>query len=188
MPRVPDDAVEAARDAVYRAMYDPGTPFSDPRPFAECIARAAVEAAAPVLAEHVAQVPDLTAVPWRQGRRKGRNLYAVTGPDWEAHPEIGCLDTPELAAEAVAAHNEAGTLAANLAWLLAAGLEVEVAPCGGAGRCCGDADGRFSVRAAKPDPVAALPLAGGVESHGHASPAEALAFAREWCGQNGIAP
>lgn len=41
-----------------------------------------------------APVPDLTAVPWRQGRRKGRNLYAVTGPDWEAHPEIGCLDSP----------------------------------------------------------------------------------------------
>lgn len=50
---------------------------------------------------------DLTAVPWRQGRRKGRNLYAVTGEDWEAHPPIGMLDTPELAAEACEAHNEA---------------------------------------------------------------------------------
>lgn len=79
-------------------------------------------------------------------------------------------------------------LAANLAWLLGAGLDVEVAPCGGTGRCCGDVAGRFSVRAAKPDPVAALPLPGGVESHGHVSPAEALAFAREWCGREGITP
>jgi hypothetical protein len=53
-----------------------------------------------------AECPDLAVLPWRQGRRKGRNLYAITGEDWEAHPEIGCLDTPELAAEAVAAHNE----------------------------------------------------------------------------------
>jgi len=50
---------------------------------------------------------DLTAVPWRVGRRKGRNMYAITGDDWEAHPDIGKLDTPELAAEACAAHNEA---------------------------------------------------------------------------------
>lgn len=54
-----------------------------------------------------APAPDLTAVPWRQGRRKGRNLYAVTGDDWEAHPEIGCLDSPELAREAAEAHNAA---------------------------------------------------------------------------------
>lgn len=47
----------------------------------------------------------LIEVPWRQGRRKGRNVYAVLGEDWEAHPLIGQLDTPELAAEAVNAHN-----------------------------------------------------------------------------------
>lgn len=53
------------------------------------------------------QSADLTVVPWRVGRRKGRNMYAVTGDDWEAHPQIGCLDTPELAGEACRAHNEA---------------------------------------------------------------------------------
>jgi hypothetical protein len=82
----------------------------------------------------------------------------------------------------------AADLTADLEWLLAAGLDVQVTPCGGAGRCCGDTAGRFAVRAAKPDPVAVLPLPGGVESHGHASPGEALAFARDWCERNGIAP
>jgi len=53
------------------------------------------------------QNPDLTAVPWRAGRKNPRNMYAVTGNDWEAHPDIGKLDTAELAAEACAAHNEA---------------------------------------------------------------------------------
>lgn len=94
------------------------------------------------------------------------------------------LEREEVAAEAVTAHNAM----LDLQWLLGAGLDVQVTPCGGAGRCCGDTGGRFSVRAAKPDPVAALPLPGGVESHGHASPGEALAFARDWCEQNGITP
>lgn len=78
-----------------------------------------------------APVPDLAAVPWRQGRRKGRNLYAVTGPDWEAHPPIGCLDTAELAAEAVAAHNAGlahGTAYGDLLWLMDMGLEVRLIP------------------------------------------------------------
>jgi hypothetical protein len=79
-------------------------------------------------------------------------------------------------------------LTADFEWLLAAGLDVRVAPCGGAGRCCGDTAGRFSVRAAKPDPAADLTLPGGIESHGHTSPGEALAFAHEWCEQNGITP
>ena len=83
---------------------------------------------------------------------------------------------------------EALTLAGSLAWLLAAGLKVRVAPCGGAGRCCGDTGGRFSVLAAKPDPAADLSVPGGVESHGHASPGEALGFARDWCARNGITP
>lgn len=83
---------------------------------------------------------------------------------------------------------QAPDLTADLEWLLAAGLDVRVTPCGGAGRCCGDSAGRFSVRAAKPDPAADLSVPGGVESHGHASPGEAIAFARDWCEREGITP
>ena len=50
----------------------------------------------------------LEAVPWRQGRSQPRNVYARTGgDDWKADTMIGQLDTPELAAEAVTAHNAA---------------------------------------------------------------------------------
>jgi hypothetical protein len=48
----------------------------------------------------------LLLLPWRTGRKIGRTLYAVTGP--EASDDdvlIGMMDTPELAAEACAAHN-----------------------------------------------------------------------------------
>jgi hypothetical protein len=51
----------------------------------------------------------LAGLPWRHGRSNPRNLYAVTtGPDgdWKEHPAIGHMATPELAAEAVRAHNE----------------------------------------------------------------------------------
>lgn len=51
---------------------------------------------------------DLTAIPWRQGRSQPRNVYARTGgDDWKADVMIGQLDTPEIAAEACEAHNEA---------------------------------------------------------------------------------
>ena len=100
MPDVPAAAIAAAlakRAALLADRPDPMV-LSD-----ESLVRQMLEAALPYL---LPPAPDLTAVPWRQGRRKGRNLYAVTGDDWEAHPEIGCLDTAELAAEACAAHNE----------------------------------------------------------------------------------
>jgi len=55
-----------------------------------------------------AAAPDLNAFPWRQGRSQGRNLYARTGgDDWKADVMIGQLNTPELAAGAVRAHNAA---------------------------------------------------------------------------------
>jgi hypothetical protein len=145
-------------------------------------ARAALEAAEAPYREAMAA---LTGFPWRQGRHEGVHLYAQPGPKpSDSDPPLGTLFTEELAAEAVAAHNAA----LSLSWLLAVGLDVQVTPCGGTGRCCGDTAGRFAVRAAKPDPAADLTLPGGVESHGHASPGEALAFARDWCGQNGISP
>lgn len=44
--------------------------------------------------------------PWRTGRKVGRTIYAVLGDAVsDADTLIGMLDTPELAAEAVAAHN-----------------------------------------------------------------------------------
>ena len=94
---VPDTAVTAALAAYSRT----GMAESD-----GAMIRRVLEAALPHLTPEATEAPDLTAVPWRQGRRKRRNLYAVTGEDWEAHPEIGCLDTAELAAAACAAHNE----------------------------------------------------------------------------------
>jgi len=52
--------------------------------------------------------PDLNALPWRQGPVEARNLYARTGgDDWTADVMIGQLNTPELAAGAVRAHNTA---------------------------------------------------------------------------------
>jgi hypothetical protein len=51
---------------------------------------------------------DLTSLPWRQGRRVGRHLYAQLGPvPSDDDPVIGTLDTAELAAEACESHNAA---------------------------------------------------------------------------------
>lgn len=51
---------------------------------------------------------DLSSLPWRTGRHVGRTVYAVTGPDASRSDLlIGVMDTPELAAEACAAHNAA---------------------------------------------------------------------------------
>ncbi len=131
-----------------------------------------------------APVPDLTAYRWRLGGSHKRSVYAEAGfSDGKPGTYAGHMDTDELAREAVEAHNAA----LDLSWLLTAGLDVLVRPCGGAGRCCGDTAGRFSVRASKPDPAADLSVPGGIESHGHASPGEALAFARDWCQREGIA-
>lgn len=41
--------------------------------------------------------------PWRVGRKVGRTIYVVYGPGEE--DLIGVMDSRELAAEAVAAHN-----------------------------------------------------------------------------------
>lgn len=50
---------------------------------------------------------------WRTGRKLVRTIYAVTHEDWEQHPLIGVMDTPELAIEAVQAHNRARELSAQ---------------------------------------------------------------------------
>jgi hypothetical protein len=53
------------------------------------------------------ETPDPLSLPWRTGRRVLRTVYAQGGP--EASREdvlIGVMDTPELAAEACAGHNE----------------------------------------------------------------------------------
>lgn len=49
---------------------------------------------------------DLTTCEWRVGSHIGRTVYAVTGTTHDEHPLIGLFDTPELAAEAVQAHNQ----------------------------------------------------------------------------------
>ena len=49
---------------------------------------------------------DLLSLPWRTGRKVGRTMYARLGPEAsDEDPLIGMMDTPELAAAAVAAHN-----------------------------------------------------------------------------------
>ena len=43
---------------------------------------------------------------WRTGRKLGRTIYAQPGPEAsDEDPLIGLMDTPELAAAAVEAHN-----------------------------------------------------------------------------------
>lgn len=46
---------------------------------------------------------------WRTGRKVGRTIYAIQEPedrtDRNRDPLIGVMDTPELATEAVRAHN-----------------------------------------------------------------------------------
>jgi hypothetical protein len=45
-------------------------------------------------------------LPWRTGRKVGRTIYAQQGPEpSDSDPLIGVMDTPELAALAVAARN-----------------------------------------------------------------------------------
>ena len=53
---------------------------------------------------------DVTGSPlllsWRTGRKVGRTIYAQLGPEpSDDDVLIGMMDTPELAAEACAAHN-----------------------------------------------------------------------------------
>lgn len=46
-------------------------------------------------------------LPWRQGRKIGRTIYAQMGPEpSDDDPLIGVMDTPDLAAAACEAHNE----------------------------------------------------------------------------------
>jgi 6-pyruvoyltetrahydropterin/6-carboxytetrahydropterin synthase len=50
--------------------------------------------------------PGAVSLPWRTGRRVGRTIYAQAGPEpSDDDLLIGVMDTPELAAEAVDAHN-----------------------------------------------------------------------------------
>jgi hypothetical protein len=74
----------------------------------------------------------LELLPWRVGRRVGRTIYAVTGTGDDVL--IGVMDTRELAAAAVAAHNRGRadlmTRDDQLAWLqLQAGCGCETEPC-----------------------------------------------------------
>lgn len=48
---------------------------------------------------------DYRQLDWRTGRKLVRTLYAVTSDNWEDHPLIGVMDTPELATEAMLCHN-----------------------------------------------------------------------------------
>jgi hypothetical protein len=53
---------------------------------------------------------ELCELPWRQGRSQPRNIYAVDPDlvgDWSHDHMIGQFSTPELASEAVRAHNAA---------------------------------------------------------------------------------
>jgi hypothetical protein len=48
----------------------------------------------------------LARLPWRTGRKVGRTIYAVVGPEaTDDDVLIGVMDTRELAAEAVRTHN-----------------------------------------------------------------------------------
>ena len=52
-------------------------------------------------------IPDPLSLPWRVGRHEGRTIYAQGGAEASREDDelIGVMDTPELAAEACAAHN-----------------------------------------------------------------------------------
>lgn len=43
---------------------------------------------------------------WRTGRKVGRTVYVVVDDTFEHDVLIGVMDTPDLAREAVEAHNE----------------------------------------------------------------------------------
>lgn len=50
---------------------------------------------------------DAQDMPWRVGRKVGRTIYAQCCDEpSDEDPLIGVMDTPGLAAESVAAHNE----------------------------------------------------------------------------------
>lgn len=45
-------------------------------------------------------------LPWRTGRKLGRTVYAMLGPEAsDSDPVLGMMDSRELAAEVVATHN-----------------------------------------------------------------------------------
>lgn len=47
-----------------------------------------------------------TDLPWRVGRKVGRTIYMVVGPEpSDDDVLIGVMDSPEIAGEAVCAHN-----------------------------------------------------------------------------------
>lgn len=51
-------------------------------------------------------MPTYQDFPWRVGRSVGRTIYAIRGPvATKSDVLIGVMDTPHLAAEAVACHN-----------------------------------------------------------------------------------
>ena len=57
-------------------------------------------------AGQVVSVDQYLTMRWRCGRHVGRTLYAMPGPEpSDSDPLIGVMDTPELAARAVADHN-----------------------------------------------------------------------------------
>lgn len=55
--------------------------------------------------EFRAAMAPLANLPWRAGRTLGTTLYAVTTPNWKQQENFGRINTPELAARAIADHN-----------------------------------------------------------------------------------
>jgi len=119
-----------------------------------------------------AERPDLTAVPWRQGRSHPANVWAATGPDWQDHQPAGRMDSAELAAEAVRAHNALS----DLLWLLGAGHNVQLGAHDDSGgpafyvRLLGDGGGSLE------------------SFSGRRSLGQALADARGWSERQGLTP
>lgn len=119
MSEVPDAAVEAGRLAIESVLLRSGGKVVLPSGAQEALARAVLEAALPHLAP---EAPDLTAVPWRQGRSHAANLWAATSGDWQEHTPVGRMDSAEIAARACADHNTV----LDLGSLLGAGWLVEM--------------------------------------------------------------
>ena len=78
------------------------------------------------------ETPDPLSLPWRTGRRVLRTVYAQGGAEASLDDVlIGVMDSPELAAEACAGHNE--RLAVNpVTALVNAGIRAGLARCGDA--------------------------------------------------------
>lgn len=115
--RVTETGLELAAVAAYEAFAQ-----SSDRPYASWAAlpadvracwRATADAVQMMLAARAAPAPDPASQPWRVGRHVGRTVYAMggDGPSRDDDVLIGVMDTRELAAEAVAAHNARLTLA-----------------------------------------------------------------------------